>query len=345
MTAMAASIYEFGPNPRIDAVPRARLNPRRVRDAGQEPTVGVIYNPRSHRNHGVDFDCGLCPHVHIAAPSARAQLPVALAELAARGIHLLVINGGDGTVRDVLTCGQPIFGNCWPAIAVMPKGKTNALSFDLGVPDNWSLQDAINALDHGGRVYRRPMIVSAAGADTRVAGFILGAGAFTMATQAGQSAHRLGAFDSAVVVVTGLWALAQSLLAGRGNAWRRGARMRIGLGGGDVPMAHSGQGDPAMRQLLFASTLERLPAGIRPFGALRTGLKLVAVDQITRRTTALIPLALLGKLGNLRERGIHQLAASQFTLSIDEPFILDGEAFPAGDYRIEQGPELAFVTP
>jgi diacylglycerol kinase (ATP) len=180
----------------------------------------------------------------------------------------------------------------------------------------------------------------------RVAGFIFGAGAFTKATQAGQSAHRLGAFDSMVVAVTGIWALLQSLFATRSNPWRKGAEMAIGLGTSDAPMEHSGHGDPAMRQLLFASTLEKLPAGIRPFGALKGGLKLVAVDQIPRRTTALVPLVLMGKLkGNLRERGIHQLAATQFSLSIDDQFILDGEAFPAGDYRIEQGPELAFVAP
>jgi hypothetical protein len=149
-----------------------------------------------------------------------------------------------------------------------------------------------------------------------------------------------------VVAVTALWALLQSLFASRANPWRKGAKMRIGLGSANAPMAHSGHGDTAMRQLLFASTLERLPAGIRPFGALKSGLKLVAVDQISRRTTALVPLVVMGKLRRgLRERGIHQLTASQFTLSIDDQFILDGEAFPAGDYRIEQGPELAFVAP
>ena len=75
-------------------------------------------------------------------------------------------------------------------------------------------------------------------------------------------------------------------------------------------------------------------------------VKLAALDQISRRTTALLPLVVTGKLQNgLRERGIHQIAASQFTLSIDDQFILDGEAFPAGDTRIEQGPELAFVRP
>jgi diacylglycerol kinase (ATP) len=349
---MATPIYEFAQIPRVDPASKPRAGSRRVRDVGQAPTVGVIYNPRSHRNLGADFDCGLCPHVHIAQPRARAQLPEALADFAAKGIDLLVINGGDGTVRDVLTCGQAIFGDEWPAIAVLPKGKTNALTFDLGIPDDWTLQDAIDALDHGGRTWRRPMVLSSrdnAGQNkgvSQVAGFILGAGAFTKATQAGQSAHKLGAFDSMVVAVTAAWALLQSLFASRANPWRKGARMQIGLGTADAPMAHSGHGDAAMRQLLFASTLERMPAGIRPFGALKNGLKLVALDQISRRTTALIPAILLGKLRTgLRERGIHQLTASQFSLSIDDQFILDGEAFPPGDYRIEQGPELAFVTP
>ncbi len=344
---MATPIYEFGQIPRVDAAAKPRARARRVRDAGQAPTVGVIYNPRSHRNLGADFDCGLCPHVHIAQPRERGQLPEALAEFAAKGIDLLVINGGDGTVRDVLTCGQAIFGDDWPAIAVLPKGKTNALTVDLGVPEDWGLQDAIDALDHGSRVYRRPMQVAhASEPGKRVAGFILGAGAFTLATGAGQSAHKLGAFDSMVVAVTSLWALLQSLFATRGNPWRKGARMRIGLGAADAPMAHSGHGDPERRQLLFASTLERLPAGINPFGALKGGLKLVALDQLSRRTTALIPLVLLGRYnGSLRERGIHQITATQFNLSIDDQFILDGEAFPPGDYRIEQGPELAFIAP
>jgi len=203
------------------------------------------------------------------------------------------------------------------------------------------------------RIHRRPMAITAldetgaaAPSLSRVMGFILGAGAFTTATRAGQSAHRLGAFNSLAVGVTAIWALAQSLFASRANPWRRGARMRLRLGAAGAPMAHSGHGDPEMRQLLFASTLERLPAGIRPFGKLRSGLKLVAVDQISRRTAALVPAIVMGRFeGNLRERGIHQVAAAQFTLDIDDQFILDGEAFPAGEYRIEQGPELEFVTP
>ncbi|MDJ0642030.1 MAG: diacylglycerol kinase family protein [Erythrobacter sp.] len=344
---MATPIYEFSQLPRVQAHFPATDRGDPVRAPGAAPKVGVIYNPRSHRNKGADFDCGVCPHVFIAQPGDRSQLPAALAELAERGIDLLVINGGDGTVRDVLTCGHGIFGDDWPAIAVLPKGKTNALTVDLGVPGEWNLQDAIDAFEGGARVQRRPIeVTTPTVGSANVLGFILGAGAFATATQAGQSAHRLGAFNSLAVGVTALWALAQSVFASRSNKWRRGARMNIRLGRGEAAMAHSGLGDPAFRQLLFASTLERLPAGLNPFGKLKKGLKLVAVDQISRRTTALVPAILNGHFQDkLRERGIHQLSASQFTLEIDDQFILDGEAFPAGEYRISQGPELSFVVP
>ena len=345
---MATPIYEFAHLPQSNADQSAKPSTRRERRAGDAPRVGVIYNPRSHRNQGADFDCGVSPHVHIATPGQRDALPKALAGFAEADIDLLVINGGDGTVRDVLTCGQAIFGDKWPAIAVLPKGKTNALTVDLGVPLDWTLQDAIEAFTNGQRVVRRPIEVSdpQVGPSSRVLGFILGAGAFTLATKAGQSAHKLGAFNSAVVAVTAMWALAQALFASRKNPWRRGARMSIEMGKQGTLMAHSGSGEPDHRQILFASTLEKLPAGLQPFGHLRTGLRVVAVDQVSRRTAARMPFVAMGKsLADLREKGIHQVSLPEFTLTIEEPFIFDGEAFPAGRYRIAQGPALEFVTP
>lgn len=341
---MAVSMTQI-PAPAVSAAPLARDD---ASPDSTQPRVGVIYNPRSHGNRGADFDCEVCPDVHIAKPGDREQLERALGEFAQRGIDLLVINGGDGTVRDVLTSGFGVFGGDWPAIAVLPKGKTNALTIDLGIPAGWGLQDAISAFEAGHRAKRRPMAVrdlSAASIAPRLA-FILGAGAFATATKAGQKAHRLGAFNSAVVAVTGLWALAQSLFATRENPWRRGARMDIKLGGERAAMSHSQRGDPAFRQILFASTLENFPAGIRPFGALRSGLKLLAVDQISRTTTAMVPAVLAGKLTQgLGERGIHQQTVSRFQLEIDEAVVLDGEAYGPGCYNVSQGPMLDFVVP
>ena len=345
---MAAPIHEFTQLPRIAAQGGARARPRRPRNPGDTPSVGVIYNPRSHGNQGADFDCGISPHVHICKPGDRSQLPLALADLAERGIDLLVINGGDGTVRDVLTCGAAIFGDHWPAIAVLPKGKTNALTVDLGVPGDWTLQAALDAFESGSRVFRRPIEITPLGPDngSRVLGFILGAGAFTFATKSGQSAHKLGAFNSMAVAAATLWAIFQAFLGSRANKWRKGSRMTIRLGDSEAALAHSGYGDPAWRQLLFASTLETLPAGINAFGHLEHGLKLLVLDQISRSTLFRILGMLRGRTpDNLRERGVHQVATPHFALTIADQFIFDGEAFPAGEYRIGQGPELEFVSP
>ena len=110
-------------------------------------------------------------------------------------------------------------------------------------------------------------------------------------------------------------------------------------------MEHSGVGDREWRQFLIASTFENLPAGVKPFGNLRQGLKLAVLDQISRRSALKLPGVIRGKTHpTMRERGIHQISVPQFTLETDDPFVFDGEAFPQGKYRIAQGPELEFVT-
>lgn len=353
---MSSRIYEFSTLPddaaavpdRTDGFAGRQAEKSSAREPGDAPRVGVIYNPRSHGNKGADFDCGISPQVHIAQPGDRSQLPEALAEFASQGIDLLVINGGDGTVRDVLTSGAAIFHDDWPVLAVLPKGKTNALTFDLGLPNGWSLQEAIDAFDQGTRVRRRPIEITPIGGSpsARVLGFILGAGAFTTATSAGQSAHKIGAFNSMAVLVAAVMGLGQWLFASRENPWRRGAKMAIGLGVKDTPLEHSGVGDPDWRQLLLASTLEQMPAGLKPFGTMREGLKLGVTDQISRKSAGILLQMLRGKSPrNIAKRGFHQLTTPQFSLRIEDSFILDGEAFPPGEYRIGQGPELEFVAP
>jgi hypothetical protein len=345
---MASPIHQFAELPQDVSPAPSSVGAPHARVSGEAPRVGVIYNPRSHGNKGVDFDCDQSPQVHFALPGDRDDLPNALADFVKKGIDLLVINGGDGTVRDVVTSGAAIFGDNWPAVAVLPKGKTNALTFDLGVPTDWTLQEAIDAFDKGTRVRRRPLEVTPLGETTksRLLGFILGAGAFTTATAAGQRAHSMGAFNSMAVLVAGALGLCQWLFASRDNPWRKGAKMRLGLGPEDTALEHSGVGDPEWRQLVLASTLEQMPGGVTPFGKMREGLKLAATDQISRKSVGIMLQMLRGKTpANIREKGFHQLVTSQFTLRIEDSFIVDGEAFPPGEYLIAQGPELEFVAP
>ncbi|MCL4673994.1 MAG: hypothetical protein KJZ64_13925 [Sphingomonadaceae bacterium] len=311
------------------------------------PVVGVIYNPRSHRNQGRDLAFADRPGVHFAQPQEREEIRAVLEDFRAKSIDLLIINGGDGTVRDVLTAGLGVFGEQWPALAVLPKGKTNALNVDLGAPSGWGLADAVDAWVKGGRVIRRPVVVTPVDSEgSALAGFILGGGGYSVGIRAGQEAHRLGAFDSLAVVATAGWGVLQALFGSDANQWRRGARMELLLGDAREPLAHAGAGYEGRRSVMLASTLERFPGGIRLFGSLREGLKIVALDRPARRVLAMMPLLLGGlKLANPERWGIHYRATSTFELVIGEPWILDGEAFPAGRYRVSEGPALTFVVP
>ncbi len=345
---MTGTIYEFNDLPGPDAaMPGGKARRRGSRDQPGRPVIGIVYNPRSHRNRGQDLALGGLDNVMVETPETRGQIVDALEGFAAAGIDYLIINGGDGTVRDVLTCGSAVFGEDWPELAVLPKGKTNALNVDLGAPANWSLNDAIDAYANGRRVNRRPLEVSGLASESApVRGFILGAGAFTLGIKAGQDAHRLGFFDSLAVGATTAWGLLQSFFGGSGNKWRRGVPMSVHLLPEGRELPHSSHGDPARRWVLLASTLEQFPMGVQPFGALTDGLKLAVLDRPRRRVLASLPLLLTNwwQPKKLAQSGLHRLSAEAFEFRIDDQFILDGEAFPAGKYLIAQGPELTFVT-
>ena len=355
---MNSSIHEFGDMPdqgsrRVSgggaaAVARSDASGRRSEAKADGPLIGVIYNPRSHRNKGRDLAIGDRERVILATPEKRGQITEVLADFAARGVDYLIISGGDGTVRDVLTCGAGVFGDDWPVLAVLPKGKTNALNVDIGAPADWSLAQAIDAFHTGSRVTRRPLDISALDRDSErlpVRGFILGAGAFTLGVRAGQEAHSMGLFDSLAVGMTSAWGVVQGMFGANDNPWRRGVELTVRLFPGGEILAHSGHGDPARRMILMASTLHRMPLGLKMFGTKRSGLKLAVLDRARRRMMASLPLILAGwRPGWLERGGYHQRDVDSFEFAIGDQFILDGEAFPAGRYLVAQGPELTFVS-
>ncbi len=350
---MDGTIYEFEQLPRVAAAAaKVETSAQSARPQGlAEPLVGVIRNPRSHRNKGLVPELDGQPNVLTATPRTRIDLAGVLADFAGKGIDLLVVDGGDGTVRDVLTCGAPIFGANWPPLVVLPKGKTNALAVDLGLPGEWSLPEALKALRQGRIVERRPIVVDQPGSDGgKVMGFILGAGIFTTATQAGQTAHRFGAFNSFAVGVTAAFGVLQALFGFGRSAWRSQTAMRIFTGkqGDEVP--HSGHGGKATRYAILVSTLSRFPLGMRPFGRQPQradgAINFAMVDAPRRRVVLMVPFMLAGwDRPGFARLGVHRGAAEEAVLELDDKFILDGEAFPAGRYRLRMGPKLRFIAP
>ena len=344
---MHGSRGEFGHLSRVAHAVGASWRARRRAPPLGAPLVGVVRNPRSHRNKGLSPELADCANILVETPRSHDALRETLTGFAARGIDYLAVDGGDGTVRDVLTCGASVFGEAWPTLIVLPKGKTNALAVDLGLPNVWTLAQAMEALGRGQTIVRRPLAVERLGAaGGQVQGFILGAGAFTLATQAGQQAHRWGAFNSFAVGLTIVWGLVQALFGRAGNLWRRGTAMRLTSQDSGVELPHSRFGRPGERFVLLASTLERFPLGIRPFGRVHPGLKLAVIDAPVRWMLSLLPVFFTGfDRPFMRRNGFHRIDAEIVELAIGDRFILDGETFPAGRYHLRQGPEVRFVVP
>ena len=345
---MVGSIGELGHLSRMaQAAATVPARPVRRASAHGAPLVGIVRNPRSHRNKGRASELADCANILVETPRSHAALRATLAGFAERGIDYLAVDGGDGTVRDVLTCGVGVFGDDWPPLVILPKGKTNALVVDLGLPNAWTLPEAMEAIGHGRTIVRRPLNIALPG-DTgeQVQGFILGTGAFTRGTQVGQQAHRWGAFNSFAVGLIIIWCLLQTVFASAANVWRKGTAMRLRDGADGAELPRSRHGAPGERYVMVASTLQGFPLGIRPFGKARSGLKLAIIDAPLRSMLAFLPLVLTGfDRPFMRRIGLHRIDLETLDLELGDRFILDGEYFPAGRYRLRQGPELRFVVP
>ena len=96
---------------------------------------------------------------------------------------------------------------------------------------------------------------------------------------------------------------------------------------------------------MLASTLDRMPLGLKIFDRSHNGVKVAMLDKPRRRMLAALPAILAGWRPQwLPKAGFHNLSSNAFSLTLDEAFILDGEHFEGGRYRVRQGPELTFVS-
>lgn len=323
------------------------------------PLVGLIRNPLSHRSENRTVEIPDRSKVLVRAPSTHEELRDTLAEFEARRVDYIAVEGGDGTVRDLLTWGSGIFGNAWPALIVLPSGKTNALAVDIGLPGDWSLREAIAATRAGRYATRQPMRLT--GTDKKgdresalrnsppecIQGFFLGAGAFKRGTQEGQAVHRLSLFGSLAVAIILLWSILQIILGRASNRWRQCTRLLLHSGENGTAFPHSEPAGGNQRFLTVATTYRRFPFGARPFGRNpKRGIHFGIIDTPRRWIMLILPLLALGfHSPGLGRMGVHRLTVESAAMEIDDSFIVDGETFPAGSYVLSLGPPLRFVVP
>jgi len=300
--------------------------------------AGLIWNQHSHRNRGSGRPPPLPEDVIDIVPEQPSHLMAGLKRLAGEGVELVVIDGGDGTIREVLTRLPEAYDGKLPKLAVLPNGKTNALALDIETPIGTTLEDILASVEARKPTKRRQCLeVLRAGETTpERRGFLFGMGAFVRATKLAQKNHGKGWFDNAAVGVTMLGGLARTVLGGAGDRWRRGEPARLSYMGPEA----------TRRFLLMASTFKRLPMGFKPYGEPREGLKVLTVEAPPRRLLLALPRIIRGDdTPWLADNGYRRDDLTSFDISWEGDFVLDGEPYKGGDLTVRQGPSLEFVIP
>jgi diacylglycerol kinase (ATP) len=298
--------------------------------------VGVIWNQKSHRNKGGDVAPLPGVVVEVAPEQPDCLLPT-LERFVATGVDLIIIDGGDGTIREVVSRLPEAYGDRLPRLAVVPNGKTNALALDIETPLGTTLEQLVAAAEAGRPTKRRNCLeIVRPGQDApERRGFLFGTGAFVRATELAQKHHGLGVFDNAAIVLTMAGAVARTLFGGPIDPWRKGE-----------PAMVSCEPDEHTWFLVMASTFKRFPLGLKPFGEPREGLKALTVSAPPKRLMQALPPILQGRSPAwLEPAGYRRHDVESFDMRFPGRFVLDGEIYPGGALTVRRGPELEFVIP
>lgn len=315
--------------------------------------VGLIRNPNSQRNRRTGdrlAEVVVPAGVELIRldPASADDVPQVVAEYAGRGLTHLIVDGGDGTLRDVMTALPAAFPEQLPTLMLMAGGNANLATNDVGGGQHGpaALQRLLDAVASGGGEIRerRPIRTRWPDEDRRpVLGFFVGAAAFYKGWKLALGAvHEKGFLHGPALVVTMTGALIQTLAGGRHNEWQAGTPMGIGVD--DAVVAER------QRFLFLCTSLHRLFGGLWPFWDHGdASLRWLDIDAPPPRFTRSLPGLLRGRPSpRMRETGAYRSGgARRIALRLEAPLVIDGEAYTPGAFgevELSEGPLLRFLS-
>lgn len=313
--------------------------------------IGVLVNARIGRNR--DRTAGLRallaerPDVaRVETAAAEDTLP-ALRRLAADGVDVLAVAGGDGTLQGVF--GAILDAAAFPApplLAVLPGGTTNMIAHDLGIgrgaaPELRRLLDlaASGGLDAAAASRTLIRLRHGEAAASSAYGLFFGAAGIVQGTLISRGSVDRAGLRNAAGPVAGLLSLLGPLLLGRNPIHAVPAALRL-----DGEMLA-----PAEYLALVASTMDKLSLGLVPFWGKGPGaIRFTAVRRDPRRLWRALWPALRGRDHPLLrpENGYLSRNADRIEVAMAARAVLDGEFYEAGPGAplvLERGPALRFV--
>jgi diacylglycerol kinase (ATP) len=300
--------------------------------------IGLIFNPLSgrirKRKDAIRHALTEIPGATCREVTNADEINVSVEAFIDAGVDLLVIVGGDGTVQGVLChlfATQP--PSRWPVLTVVPGGTTNMTALDLGIvgsPESilqklrdFQLKQASPVL-----LQRHVLCIEQAGA-AKVYGMFFGVGFIARAVIFSQSKiKQLGITGEIYSGLITLGYLIGLIFGRRHGAW---APVQMSIIERNIEL-HRGT-----YAFLFASTLNRLLFGMRPYwGQGEEPLHITFVRQKPKRPLRSLLALLSGRGNSLKEQdGYHSCNTRALELLIDDDYIVDGESYRASS---EDGP-------
>lgn len=296
------------------------------------PQIGLISNLRSQRNrrglHGIQQILASARDVVHVATDRSCELDEVLADFARRGVDLVLINGGDGTVQNVLTRlleKRPFEST--PYLAILPRGTANTTAADVGLrgraaPALARLLAASRDGTIADHVLERPVLRIHDIQGTPQRGMMFGAGAIPDAIEVCcREVYARGLTGDVGMMLTLAAILLGSVVGRRSNGIVRPHDIGVALDGGSENRTE--------RLLVLATTLDRLILGSRPFW--NYDAKPIRYTSIAYPPEHLLRSAAKVLYGwrrhALRREVYDSQGAAQIMVRLDAPFTLDGEMF------------------
>ncbi len=311
--------------------------------------VALVCNPFSDGNCGtakLAEHAATLPDVLTCAPRTPTELETALRDFARCDVAAIAVDGGDGTLREVMSLLPEAFGPSRPPLALLPSGKTNLAAGDVGSfgSGRAGLSRLLDAVRHdwrGTRWSERPSleVTWPDHPPRRVRGLLFGAGAFTHATRmAGRWAHDHG-FRQRTAVAIGVGRVMWEAL--RGSDGLADPALCPIIDGVEA----EGSATPCF--LLLATTARRLMLGLWPFPppAADPSLSWLRVPHPPRYLPQALWKAWRGQLPDAA-LGIDGGRCQRLDLRLHGAFVIDGELFEAGPAGITlyPGPSFRFAA-
>jgi diacylglycerol kinase (ATP) len=317
-------------------------------------TVGFVFNPLSgrirKRREAITRELSSIPNATYREVTNAPEIQASVEAFLDADIDLLVIVGGDGTVQGVLNHLFYLFtiqpGPKWPVLTIIPGGTTNMTALDLGIqgsPEQLLQKLCKSLLNEIPSVFvqRHVLSIEQTGV-AKVYGMFFGVGLIARAVIFSQGrVKRLGVTGEIYSGLIMLGYLVGVLLGRRQGAW---APAKISV------TNDSGNSYRGIYSFLFASTLDRLLFGMRPYWGQEQGpVHVTFVNQQRKSSLSLVWPLLTGRGNVLTEQnGYHSCNTKTLELLLDDEYIVDGESYWAaekdGPLRITPAGPVSFLV-